>query len=192
MLRSLGRYDDHWSRDQENDEPRQSVALQSPPPTLPAAPVDTAMTGEEAYLRRLAMSSRARPAPPEAVSVPLSAPVSQPVDDGEEAYRRRVEMSRLPPKLETPPPFDGAAFAPPPLVPPPPSVPPTAVSGQPATDLEARIRAQRDAAAAIAARLAAIAPPAEANPAPISEASEGSESKCVFRRVMYYCYPDIC
>ena len=138
------------------------------------------MTGEEAYLRRLAMSSRARPASSEAASIPPSAPVPQSVNDGEEAYSRRVETSRSLPEVETPPPFDGAAFAPPPLLPPPPPVPSTAVSSQSAADQEARIKAQRDAAAAIAARLAAIAPPAEVTPASTSDASAGSESKCVF------------
>ena len=191
MLYSLGRYDDHWSRDQENDEHARFVALQSPP-TLPANPVDTAMTGEEAYLRRLAMSSTARATPPQSPSIPSPAPVFQHVDDGEEAYRRRVDMSRPPPKVETPPPFDGAAFAPPPVVPPPPSVPPTAAPSQPVADLEARIKAQRDAAAAIAARLAAIAPPAETTPAPTLEESAGSESKCVFRRIMDCYYSYIC
>ncbi|KAF8515872.1 hypothetical protein JB92DRAFT_2912946 [Gautieria morchelliformis] len=166
--RKAGRYDDHWSRDQESDEHTRSVTLQSPPPALPSAPVDTAMTGEEAYLRRLAMSSKTRPAPPEATSIASSAPVPEIADDGEAAYRKRVEASRQPP------PFDGAAFAPPPLVPPPPALP-GAVSAQPAPDLEARIKAQRDAAAAIAARLAAIAPATDATSAPTAEPSTGSE-----------------
>ena len=173
-----GRYDDHWSRDQENEEHARSAALQSPP-LAPSAPVDTAMTGEEAYLRRLAMSSQARPTPPEATAILSSTPAhQQPTDDGEEAYKRRVEMSRpkleTPPpiQLETPPPFDGAAFAPPPMVPPPPALPP-------AGDLEARIKAQRDAAAAIAARLAAIAPPTEPTSTLTSEATPSAESKCV-------------
>jgi splicing factor 45 len=176
----LGRYDDHWSRDQESDEHARSVALHSPPPALPSAPVETAMTGEEAYLRRLAMSSRSRPAPPEVTSIASSAPMPEIVNDKEEAYERRADASRPPP----PPPFDGAAFAPPPLVPPPPPALPSTVSIQPAPDLEARIKAQRDAAAAIAARLAAIAPTTEATSAPTGEPSTSSESKCVSRHAM--------
>ena len=164
------------------------MALQSPPPAPPPVPVDTAMTGEEAYLRRMAMSSKA---PAEAASIPSTGPAFQSVNDGEEAYRRRVEMSRPPPKLETPPPFDGAAFAPPPLVPPPSAVPPATTTNQSVADLDARIKAQRDAAAAVAARLAAIAPPTELVPAPTAEPSTSSE-KCVLCYALSRLRSDVC
>ena len=134
------------------------------------------MTGEEAYLRRLAMSSRPAGRPEPVSATPeLRVLGSQPLDDDEEAHRARTETSRQPEARdvgEAPPPFDGAAFAPPPSVPPPPAFVlsgPAPVQAQ--GDFEARVKAQRDAAAAIAARLAAIAPPAEGSSAPDEESS---------------------
>ncbi|KAF8590475.1 hypothetical protein K439DRAFT_1651147 [Ramaria rubella] len=173
--RKAGRFDDYWSRDQENDELARSNLPTSQ--AAPSVPIEKDMTGEEAYLRRLAMSTRTEPiAPPASPSLPAS----RPPDDGEEAYRRRVEMSRPPARAndsnETPPPFDGAAFAPPPVVPPPSAAMVATTSGQPSIDLEARIKAQRDAAAAIAARLAAIAPVTDPSTS-APEASSNSENK---------------
>lgn len=107
------------------DQPGPSGILSSPPPAAPRV----TETGEEAYLRRLAMSqSRSQPS---AVSPPISV--------------HTPEFSEEPPTLSYNP------FAPPAVPPPPPPGPPGLS--------EDRVRSSREAAAAIAARLAALAPP---------------------------------
>ena len=100
----------------------------SPPPLLPAPThvLPVAQTGEEAYLRRLAMAQQT-PQPPR---------VPSPV-----------------PFYQSPPAF--TATVPPPMVPPPPASAP-AVSG-PSVTAE-KIQSSKQAAAAIAARLSALAP----------------------------------
>ncbi|KAI0350206.1 hypothetical protein OH77DRAFT_1091580 [Trametes cingulata] len=100
----------------------------SPPPSLPPAAVPApappvAQSGEEAFLRRLAMSQQATPQP-----APSPLPFVSP-----------------PPPAFTPP-------FPPPVVPPPPVNAPT-----PALS-EEKVRNSKQAAAAIAARLSALAP----------------------------------
>ncbi|KZT28676.1 hypothetical protein NEOLEDRAFT_1128844 [Neolentinus lepideus HHB14362 ss-1] len=86
-----------------------------------------------------------RPLPP-----PVTSPVP-PAETGEDAYLRRMAISQ-PYELPT------LAYNPfaPPSVPPPP--PPGSIPG--ATDLDERARKGKEAAAAIAARLKALAPPA--------------------------------
>ena len=99
----------------------------------PSAPVvDTATTGDEAYLRRLAMSSGAARAtaladtnvPP----IPEPALAPPPVaETGEEAYLRRVAMSSRGLGSHAPPPLPPQSVSPPPMMdtvahpPPPPS-----------------------------------------------------------------------
>ncbi|KAG6334439.1 hypothetical protein ID866_4653 [Astraeus odoratus] len=83
----LGRFDDnesfdHWSR-ADDDRPRGLGAHDAP-----GAPLDRNLSGEEAYMRRLAMSQ----APPAARVPSPPAPVERNLS-GEEAYLRRLVMS---------------------------------------------------------------------------------------------------
>ncbi|KZO95719.1 hypothetical protein CALVIDRAFT_149953 [Calocera viscosa TUFC12733] len=159
------------------------------------------MTGEEAYQRRLALSRGGVAAPPPAIPSPPrvpSPPAPQPyvTETGEEAYQRRMALSlggarppppapgvppSAPPRFSRPPPgpdedeYMWSAPQPPPSVPTPPLVPPpptsTAQPPVPQVVLDPEVEKRRQAAAAIAARLAALAPgvgiiPKSASPAP--------------------------
>ncbi|KIY70001.1 hypothetical protein CYLTODRAFT_371737 [Cylindrobasidium torrendii FP15055 ss-10] len=143
-----GNRDDHWSRPT------------APPPPGPPVAIDTSLTGDEAYQRRLAMSR------PQAASVPMpvretpTAPVPL-AQAGDEAYLRRVALSTkpapvatpIPPRQPTPPPLAYNPFAPPSAPPPPPA------GGPPAPGGDAKAKA-----AAIAARLSALANSAASTP----------------------------
>ncbi|KAG5353962.1 hypothetical protein C0989_011450 [Termitomyces sp. Mn162] len=148
---------DRWSR--ADDEKRESSR-----PT----PIATTMTGDEAYQRRLAMSNPVQSAPPPVASAEDETPsvsmeAAHAVQTGDEAYLRRVAMStmkRAPPpepvSPPSPPPLAYNPFAPPSV--PPPSGPP----GTAPSEIEAKVKA----AAAIAARLSALAGSAPAAPSP--------------------------
>ncbi|TCD65354.1 hypothetical protein EIP91_002752 [Steccherinum ochraceum] len=114
-------------------------------PTPPRAPVP--QSGEEAYLRRLALS-QGRSAPPPAGPAFISPPV-------------QVVPSPPAAQQSEPPGLAYNPFAPPAAVPPPPSALPPSLS-------EEKVRSSREAAAAIAAKLKALAPP------PGSEAASGA------------------
>ena len=124
--------------------PQPSVSQIQPPDdseeveTLAPARAPVAQSGEEAYLRRLAMSqNRTAPVLAAADPVPLVAhPASPPF----------VAQSPEPPALAYNP------FAPPSSVPPPPTSLPPSLSDE-------KVRSSREAAAAIAAKLRALAPP---------------------------------
>lgn len=153
-----GRYEtyDHWSRE---DDLRSSEA------PMASVAVDVDMTGDEAYQRRLAMSKGLEPPPSEHKQSPSPSPEGPPtVQSGEEAYLRRLAMSALnatragltaqavaPPdhKTRSPSPPD-LHFNPfePPSVPQPP----------PPGNVIVNFQEKAQAAAAIAARLAALAP----------------------------------
>lgn len=189
---------------------------QGPPvasaPSPPPAPVEQNLSGEEAYLRRLVMSSRGKAEHPPTADIPsqpvCAAPPSTftPMDEddndlipglgiapemdaddvaapleetGEEAYQRRLAMSQgLRP---TAPPFQpsfqlsAAAqpifFQPPPSPPrlaynpfaPPMNVPPPPPPSQQAqAQIPSSFADKAKAAASIAAKLSALAPPAGA------------------------------
>ncbi|KAF8636734.1 hypothetical protein AX17_003537 [Amanita inopinata Kibby_2008] len=170
--RKSGRYDDgevydRWSRDEDRKDMDTSPSI--PPPTA----VDRSLTGEEAYQRRLALSSGLKP--PQTASSLAGPSIEEDSDSipgllintahipanltGEEAYLRRVAMSTMgaePPsatytKSPSPPPSTFNPFAPP-TVPLPPAA--HATSSVPSA-YEDRIKA----AAAIAAKLGALAKP---------------------------------
>ena len=172
----LGRYDeyDRWNRD-EDDVPR---GLGAPP-----APVNTDMTGDEAYKRRLAMSSGPQESTPSMLAVDRAAsgddayarriamsagqPLSFPKEEtGDDAYQRRAVMSSLSAVHQPEPASESSSslaynpFAPTSVPPPPPGPPPS---------IGDEVARKREAAAAIAAKLAALAaiqPPEDSTPAP--------------------------
>jgi splicing factor 45 len=163
--------------------------------------VDRNLTGDDAYQRRLAMSSGIKPhSPPHRpaaqplndkdLSFPGLSPASTPpsaapptTETGDDAYLRRVAMSQhreapqpppmAPPPLsvpDSPPALAYNPFAPPSVPPPPPGPPPSVPSA-----FEARAKA----AAAIAAKLGALAAtagPSDSNSPPVP-AEEDSPSK---------------
>lgn len=118
----------------------------SPPPAPAPAMVPVAQTGEEAYLRRLALSQQG--------FQPPRAPSPLPFSDS--------------PPVQTP-------MVPPPMVPPPPA---SAPASGPVISAE-KIQHSKQAAAAIAARLAALAPkmggPPPAAPSPPASSSAPPE-----------------
>ena len=169
----LGRYDtfDHWSRgrsDNGADTTREVPITDHAPPVV----VDKTLTGDEAFQRRLAMSTHPRsPLPaPSPVPSPAQAQQGEPpstlprAETGEEAYLRRLAMSTMNrnaapapapapqserPRSVSPPALAYNPFAPP-SVPPPPPGPPTATTPN---IFEDKVKA----AAAIAAKLSALA-----------------------------------
>jgi len=207
-LVSPGRYGEHYDRWSRADD--EGPAGVENTPVIPAdgsAPVAVSldMSGDEAYQRRLAMSAGMKaPSPPSAVihappsqtlqedehSIPdLEVMVAPPqvAETGEEAYLRRVALSQTQARPPTSPTFTEAvtetpsslAYNPfaPPSVPPPPGPPGTLVTNA----LEDKVKA----AAAIAARLGALAatagvsaPPKSASPVPTATYDEdGATSK---------------
>ena len=151
----LGRYDtfDHWSR--RSDDNRATV--QEGSESAPVA-IDRNLTGDEAFQRRLAMSARPRSPPLTSVPVSQLTEVDQPpVELDEEAKLSQPEMSitydpapfQDPPRPMSPPALSFNPFAPPSVPPPPP--------GPPGTSIPSEFEARAKAAAAIAAKLGALA-----------------------------------
>ncbi|EDR14270.1 uncharacterized protein LACBIDRAFT_305937 [Laccaria bicolor S238N-H82] len=179
--RKAGRFHesfDHWSRaDEERAGAAHSSAIGQP---LPVAPIERNLTGDEAFQRRLAMSAIppvstpptapfASPSPPndDTVPGPSATAVKVNIDSGEEAYLRRLAMAGMapvqPPPVAppSPPPLAYNPFAPPSVPPPPPGPPATVISNI----FEDKVKA----AAAIAAKLGALAASGSQPPAPIEE-----------------------
>jgi splicing factor 45 len=129
------------------------------------APLAKVETGEEAYLRRAAMSQG--PAPPPSQPAPSQSPSG--MDEG--AYQRRVAFSnqqspQFPPQNQqgpSEPLMDLSGYNPfaPQSAPPPPPILSAASTGYDTPDFEQRVRSSRNTAEAIAARFSALAPPAE-------------------------------
>lgn len=149
----LGRYDtfDHWSR--RTDDNRANI--QEGSESTPIA-IDRNLTGDEAFQRRLAMSGR--PRSPPLTCIPVSQITEEdlghqpPVELDEEASLSRPAMSisfRDPPRPVSPPALSFNPFAPPSVPPPPP--------GPPGTTIPSEFEAKAKAAAAIAAKLGALA-----------------------------------
>ena len=127
--------------------------------TPSVAAVDRNMSGDDAYARRMAISS----------DQPLSFPMEE---TGDDAYQRRVTMSPTPAAHQPESPDEPSSslaynpFAPVSVPPPPPGPPPS---------LEDEIARKREAAAAIAAKfgaLAAVQPPEDSTPAPQNPAKQ--------------------
>ncbi|KAG6878732.1 hypothetical protein C0993_011547 [Termitomyces sp. T159_Od127] len=165
-------YSDSDATDSEDERPRKTGRFEEQYDRWSRADEDkraAAATGDEAYQRRLAMSTAAQP-PAVAVAVALEDAAAA-AQTGDEAYLRRVAMSTMhrPPPAPapapapapvpppSPPPLAYNPFAPQSVPPPPPGPPGTAPS-----EIEAKVKA----AAAIAARLSALAASASAPAAP--------------------------
>ncbi|KAI0320172.1 hypothetical protein OF83DRAFT_1162552 [Amylostereum chailletii] len=184
--RKAGRFDhgpseDRWTRDAEDYAQPRGIGMLSAPP---AAPVDVNMAGDEAYNRRLALSNIAAiaspPKSPAAIpgddEVPdFSAPVLSALEEsGDDAYARRLAMSVLQPapikKVTTPePPAFSSGYNP--FAPRSPPPPPPGLAVPPS--FEARMQNSKNAAAAIAAKLKALAPAGDAN---VNANSDGSST----------------
>ena len=171
-----GRFEEYDYLNREEDDVPRGLGV-------PAAPVDTSMTGDEAYQRRLAISSGLQQSTPVIATVDRNMsgddayarrlamssgqqPSFSEEETGDEVYQRRAAISSTPqvhyPEPSTEPsPLAYNPFAPISVPSPPPGPPPS---------IEDEISRKREAAAAIAAKfsaLAAVQPPEE--PAPTQQ-----------------------
>ncbi|KAF9030764.1 hypothetical protein BJ165DRAFT_1358599 [Panaeolus papilionaceus] len=175
--RKAGRYEDEdrWTRHSDRDAPHD-------PPPAPLS-VDRNLTGDEAFQRRLAISQQRPRSPPSypAHSEERESPPQERsglganprvAESGEEAYLRRLAMSTmrqtsapiptLRERSPSPPALAYNPFAPPAVPLPPPAAAPSAPMSN---ALEERVKA----AAAIAAKLGALAASQPPAPPPAAE-----------------------
>lgn len=139
---------------------------------VPAAPVNTDLTGDEAYQRRLAITSGSQQQQPTSTVAPVDRIMSgddayarrmamssgqapfEKEDTGDGAYQRRAALSSMSQVhqqellRESPPSLAYNPFAPVSVPPPPPGPPPS---------IEDEVARKREAAAAIAAKFGALA-----------------------------------
>jgi splicing factor 45 len=160
---------DHWSRadEQRADAAHSSAVGQS----LPPAPIERNLTGDEAFQRRLAMSTILP------VSMPPTAPFVYPSPPNDDTVPGPSATAVAPP---SPPPLAYNPFAPPSVPPPPP--------GPPATVISNLFEDKAKAAAAIAAKLGALAASGAQSPVPIEE--KKYDSSVALRADSSYHYVD--
>jgi len=194
-----GRYEeyDRWNRD-EDDSPRGF--------DTPSVAANMDMTGDEAYQRRLAMSSSLQQPTPSVITADRNMPgddayaqglamsSGQPPsflkeETGEDVYQRRVTISATSQVHQPEPPSESSPLAYNPFapvsVPPPPSGPPPSI--------EDEVARKREAAAAIAAKfsaLAAVLPPEESTPAPQNPAYRPDPSTFAERMMAKWGYQE--
>ena len=141
--------------------------------------VSQSMTGDEAYARRLAMSQGKAPVAP----VPEPPASTQPAESGHEANLSRATRSQpqFTPQSQTQPFEDRELaydpFAPPTSVPPPPTAQPNPGPAEFDEKFQERVKSSREAAAAVAARLALAASSSQGNPPSQSEEDTPAQSK---------------
>ncbi|KAH9915814.1 uncharacterized protein BXZ73DRAFT_92586 [Epithele typhae] len=174
--RKTGRYEDRSRNEQEEYGRPVGIGAAS----MSVVAVDATMTGDEAYQRRLAMSQGLQAlSPPRRHSHPRLPPsviLPHAGRSGEDAYLARLAMipQGNPPVTREPSPLPFEEALPPraqaPILVPPPAAPAPAVPSQ------QKIESSKLAAAAIAARLSALAPKGTGPPLPTGpEAASSAE-----------------
>ncbi|KAH8117579.1 hypothetical protein DFH11DRAFT_1575878 [Phellopilus nigrolimitatus] len=163
-----------WEDEDRYQNDKQDVKMSSSTPIV----VDPSLTGDEAYARRLALS--------QGVSAVAAAPAPPPptLEVNDDAYLPRLAINPSQgadgvssPDPE-PPSLSFNPFAPPSVPPPPAAISPLASGSATNPEFEARVKNSREAAAAVAARLAKLAALAPPEGSAVEEASAKAEEKC--------------
>ena len=164
------------------------------------APLMRAETGEDAYLRRLALSQRGPPPTPPKVTT-----AQPPSNKDEDMYQQPAaslgQLTPLPPlhtqqgSCEPSDLPESNSVGTLPVQPTPPSISSAPSAFNVTTDFEERVRNSRNAVAAIAARFSALAPAGEggdsSQPVPASEENAHEPPKrCALNISVYHCDPN--